>query len=82
MDAIQFETMLAKANVDECQKQFDAAVDFCLRMAAELKQARERGWNMACPSNNLANSAIEVGRIAARLEALLDTHSAFKRVGG
>jgi hypothetical protein len=82
MNAIQFETMRAKANVDECQKQFDAAVDFCLRMADELKQARERGWNMTCPSNNLANSAIEVGRIAARLETLLDTHSTLKRIDG
>jgi hypothetical protein len=37
---------------------------------------------MTCPANNLANSAMEVGRIAARLETLLDTHSTLKRIDG
>jgi len=82
MNAIQFETMRAKANADECQKQFDAAVGFCLRMAADLKEAQERGWDMICPSSNLASAAMEVGRIAARLEVLRDTHSTLKRIDG
>lgn len=82
MKEIKFETMRAKAAVDECQKQFDAAVDFCLRMADELKESRERGWNMACPSMNLANAANEVGRIAERLNVLLDSHSTLKRIAG
>ena len=82
MTEIQFETMRAKAAVDECQKQFDAAVDFCLRMADELKESRTRGWNMTCPSMNLASSAGEVGRIAERLNVLLDSHSTLKRIAG
>ena len=82
MNEIQFETMRAKVAVEECQKQFDAAVDFCLRMADELKQARDRGWNMTCPSMNLSSSAGEVGRIAERLNVLLDSHSTLKRIAG
>jgi hypothetical protein len=84
MDAneLKFEVIRAKAAADYTQKQFDSAVDFCLRMAADLKQAKEQGWSMICPANNLANAANEVGQIAERLNALLDAHANLKRIAG
>jgi hypothetical protein len=82
MNAIQFETMRAKGAVEVCQKQFDEAVAFAARMADELQRAVKQGWNVQCPANNLANAAAEVGRIGARLEALLDAHSTLARISG
>jgi hypothetical protein len=51
-------------------------------MADELQRAVKQGWNVQCPANNLANAAAEVGRIGARLEALLDAHSTLARISG
>ena len=79
---IKFEVRQAKATADDCQKQFDAAFNFCMRMAADLKESKDRGWSVTCPANNLANAANEVGRIAERLNALLDAHSNLKRIAG
>lgn len=82
MTELQYETMRAKGAVDLCQKQFNEAVAFAARMADDLAQAVKQGWNVQCPANNLANAAAEVGRIAARIETLLDAHSTLVRLNG
>lgn len=82
MNDLKMQTLRARVAVDECQKQFDSAVDFCLRMADELRDARARRMDMTCPAANLSNAANEVRCIAARLDVLLDAHSALKSIGG
>lgn len=69
-----------KHSSEDLQKRFDSAVAFALRMAEELKQAHERRWSMECPAKNLANAAMEVAILGARLEASLDACSDIRSI--
>ena len=74
--------MLIGNEIKAVQSRIASQTDRMMRMAEEMQQAVERGYDLFCPASNLSSAATDLACLGARLNALKHAEEAMREIVG
>ena len=72
--------MLIGNEIKAVQSRIASQTDRIMRMAEEMQQAVERGYDLFCPASNLTSVATDLACLSARLNALKHAEESMREI--